>query len=270
MPVKGLPKTLENILEALFLDNTVISWQIFSEKNGNGVMKIRFSEAERDMGVEQVQRSYKRKSPAQVNRDWNRAKAFKNKPLESAHKNDAPWPVTRSMSKSDHIETFRVDTSSAHTPIWSVSPVTMDKTVVTPSSDVLAATDVGTPMRDECTHDELFSPMHSDQSSDEHNGSLVSPGMCLLSRSSSMESVSTGCETDREDMVPGTGTNCNHPSCAYGGGPCGGTDGTNAQYYKCSKCCSPKAGGTLFICHMCVMIGVHKRHKKYISLVSDD
>ena len=73
-PVMVLPKILENLLETTAIDNSLLSWSIFQEKNGHIVVKVKF---ENGLSSFKHERSYKRKSTKQVLRDQARSKEWK-------------------------------------------------------------------------------------------------------------------------------------------------------------------------------------------------
>ena len=72
----GLPNVLEKLLDTLSGTNEVRTWNIFQDKNGTVVVKIRFSgqDGSSGSGVGQLPVSYKRKSTKQMQRDSDRAK----------------------------------------------------------------------------------------------------------------------------------------------------------------------------------------------------
>ena len=83
----------------------------------------------------------------------------------------------------------------------------------------------------------------------------------------SLDTVSTGVDTDMEDQVFGVGTQCDHPMCVYYGNT--GMSKVIKQYYRCQKCSSVEDGNVMDICCACYNLGAHQRHKKVISLMSD-
>ena len=72
MPAQELPKVLRNLMDTLMDGNQLHSWNIFEERNGQIVVKIKFSGGHID---QPQQASYKRKSPNQVRRDHSRTEA---------------------------------------------------------------------------------------------------------------------------------------------------------------------------------------------------
>ena len=81
-PATGMPKQLENVLEMLLRDNSLLSWSLYSEKSGSA-LKIRFREEDivghasrpADQHANRTQpQHYARKSPSKLNRDIHRAK----------------------------------------------------------------------------------------------------------------------------------------------------------------------------------------------------
>ena len=76
MPVTGIPKVLENIISSVLTSHNLSNWTLFSEKDGNLTIRIRFS----DKGEGQSSLpnsntptiSYRWKSPKQVKRDKER------------------------------------------------------------------------------------------------------------------------------------------------------------------------------------------------------
>ncbi len=99
-PTSEIPKSLKNILDVLFEQNGLRSWQIYSEPKGLTV-KLRFAECQ-DGGqtVTDSKVSYVRKAPAQVRRDTKRAEEYQRQ--------------TRSMSKHavEQVELPRRDSIS--------------------------------------------------------------------------------------------------------------------------------------------------------------
>ena len=83
MPVQDLPKTLKCLLDVLVDVNTLQSWNIFEEKNGQVVVKLRFdsghySPPSKDPVV------YKRKAPSQVKRDGDRLATYRRNQAKAA------------------------------------------------------------------------------------------------------------------------------------------------------------------------------------------
>ncbi len=80
------------------------------------------------------------------------------------------------------------------------------------------------------------------------------------------KSMDSGEDTDMEDIPPGVGGQCTHPSCAYGGHD----DIVNVtrRRYVCRKCSSEKTG-ILTLCSDCHDKCAHYRHRKYFDIISD-
>ncbi len=86
MPVSGLPKNLEILLEATLSASALKSWQIYDERSGV-TFKIRFCSV--DNGGESTGVQYAKKPPSKVKRD---------KKGSEMHKSETR--VTRSQSKN--------------------------------------------------------------------------------------------------------------------------------------------------------------------------
>ena len=72
MPVQDVPKTLKCLLDVLVDVNTLQSWNIFEEQNGQVVVKLRFDSGHYSPPSNKGPVAFKRKAPSQVKRDWDR------------------------------------------------------------------------------------------------------------------------------------------------------------------------------------------------------
>lgn len=93
MPVQVPSKVLESLLTTLFDSNQLNSWTIFNEKSGAVTVRLRFNgghdgQPSMDLG-HTGKASYKKKNEKQSQRDYSRAKKYKE--------NKETRPVTRSM-----------------------------------------------------------------------------------------------------------------------------------------------------------------------------
>ena len=83
MPAQELPKVLRNLMDTLMDGNQLHSWNIFEERNGQIVVKIKFSGGHID---QPQQASYKRKPPNQVRRDETRLAKHRDRVTTAAPK----------------------------------------------------------------------------------------------------------------------------------------------------------------------------------------
>ena len=83
MPVQDLPKTLKCLLDVLVDVNTLQSWNIFEEKNGQVVVKLRFDSGHYSPPSKGPV-AFKRKAPSQVKRDGDRLAAYKQNQTKTA------------------------------------------------------------------------------------------------------------------------------------------------------------------------------------------
>ena len=68
----------------------------------------------------------------------------------------------------------------------------------------------------------------------------------------SMDTVSTGVDSDMEDQVFAVGTHCDHPMCVYYGNT--GMSKVIKQYYRCQKCSSVEDGNVMDIFCACITL----------------
>ena len=77
MPVQDLPKTLKCLLDVLVDVNTLQSWNIFEEQNGQVVVKLRFDSGHYSPPSNKGPVAFKCKAPSQVKRDRDRLATYK-------------------------------------------------------------------------------------------------------------------------------------------------------------------------------------------------
>ena len=77
MPVQDLPNVLEQLLDTLSRERTLMSWQIFEDRSRNVVVKLRFNGDHVAAGVSAG--SFRRKAPSQVKRDQERLAKHKER-----------------------------------------------------------------------------------------------------------------------------------------------------------------------------------------------
>ena len=104
MPVQDFPKTLKCMLDVIVDVNTLQSWNIFEEKNGQVVVKLRF-----DSGHYSPPRkepvAYKRIAPSQVKRDADSLSTYRRNQAKAAGYHDIDYLQTQSRSISPtHVE----------------------------------------------------------------------------------------------------------------------------------------------------------------------
>ena len=96
MPAQELPKVLRNLMDTLLEGNQLHSWNIFEERNGQIVVKIKFSDGHID---QPQQASYKRKTPSQVKRDETR--------LAKHHRDRVTTAAPKPACLSTHVQENR-------------------------------------------------------------------------------------------------------------------------------------------------------------------
>ena len=106
MPAQELPKVLKNLMDTLLCGNMLHSWNIFEERNGHIVVKIRFSGGHVDQATPI---SYKRKAPSQVKRDG--ARLAKHKARVSTQPENGTCLSTQAL-RDDKQHVDLVDSSS--------------------------------------------------------------------------------------------------------------------------------------------------------------
>ena len=89
IPVQDLPKTLKCLLDVLVDVNTLQSWNIFDEKNGQVVVKLRFDSGHYSPPSKGPV-AYKRKAPSQVKRDGDRLATYEQNQAKTAAADHAP------------------------------------------------------------------------------------------------------------------------------------------------------------------------------------
>jgi len=136
----GLPKVLEDMLQAALNNSSLQSWNIFQDKDGAINFRLRFS-GHQESVTHVPEASYKRKTNSQIQRDLQRSSQWKNRRNQSARQNnitvessvlstpqtdhprqcatqksDITRVKTRAMSKADP-ELVRAQEDEAHTPL---------------------------------------------------------------------------------------------------------------------------------------------------------
>ena len=160
--------------------------------------------------------------------------------------------ITRSSYKDSVIEEVRSDSFLPASPYMAVSPIDIHRHILSDRS-LLEHTPEHVP--------DVLDGSHTPPVTE--SDSLQEPDPDI-----SMDTVSTGVDTDMEDQVFGVGTQCDHPMCVYYGNT--GMSKVIKQYYRCQKCSSVEDGiYVMDICCACYNLGAHQRHKKVISLMSD-
>jgi len=87
----GLCDVLGNVITTLSQDNTLLSWSVYHEKNGQISVKIRFEPVDESPKRDKEDIHYKRKSTRQVQRDHARTLAWQKKcRVESIDVVDSP------------------------------------------------------------------------------------------------------------------------------------------------------------------------------------
>ena len=251
MPVNGLPRALEMMLTPLVQDNTLVTWQIFSEKDV--CVKLRFNGGEKDSSSV----SYKKKAPSQLNRDRARAIDHRSKLKQNQPRNESCDRITRSRAKDMMTADVEVNRSCPSElnpmcePFIYVTPVYHRQR---PDSSLIQPTP--TPHTPDQSRQFPYDGDVSDRRLEASCPNL----------DTSLESVSTGLETDTEDQLPGVGARCDHPDCIYGGYD--GTVPIIKRHFKCRKCNSSIAG-TFTLCNYCYNLGTHHRHRTYLEVIED-
>jgi len=257
----GLPKVLEDMIQAALESSPLNSWNIYQERNGAIIFKLRFSGHDQPP-MHFMPTGYKKKTVKQTERDYTRSRAWQDKrqnsmstgvhPRETAtEQNICDGIQTRSMKKADEgPEVARAPESSSPLNVFADS-FTM--------SDVLISPHTPSPSITQLTPEAFVSQVLSASSLRYHeqgdrNEPTAAPEASpvlppLDTDGNSVCSSST--VTDEEDISHW----CQHDNCSY----CD-TRGPDADVvYKCPKC-------HLKICSECVHFGNHDRHKKYFVI----
>ena len=279
MPVEGLPKTLEILLSSLLQENNMQSWQIFQEKSGSIMLKVRFNVG--DVPHEQPL-SYRRKSPAQTRRDHARAASHRStvahkSPCNSVSSVTAPpsGMITRSRairshSPEDSVEGFRADPAATPSVDLSASDLGLESSGLSPTrfeNSLLCPT--ASPFVPDvmCTEsisvDPDINPTHITH---EETLTISSPprsSHVTDTDSSNSDPPDSDENTDAETMSREIGRcTCSH--CDYGSNYDKTKDKCDNVHYHCDRCSTSKSISR--ICVHCYKHGAHKRHTKYMML----
>ena len=255
----GIPKTLEILLTTLIDSDSLQGWNIYPERSGEVVVKLRFSGAMESPKQDRL--SYRKKSPAQIRRNAQRHSQWMvNKRAHEDMSDYAPPPpmvsddstrdptstgiMTRSMTavaQSDDIEQLR-----AESPVVDNSPA--DMSPLNPLADTFSM--LHTPIMDtpcEISVDSVVSVTPVDN--------IPHSPVLDLTECDSCSDVS--CTTDPGATDVG---NCAMYFCEYG---CGVPDQivSNDGMYYCRKC-------KFSMCIRCIDGGSHSRHRKYLVVDS--
>ena len=103
----GLPKVLEDMVSVLSDNNTLHSWSIFQEKNGFVNIKLKFSQEIPVNHDQPTAISYKKKTSKQVQRDYERSKAWKASKGSyiTSCANEHPLQTATTQSDSSGVQT---------------------------------------------------------------------------------------------------------------------------------------------------------------------
>ncbi len=244
MPVIGIPKTLEVLLSTLFDKDELKSWQIFEERSGTVMVKLRFTgshgggHAQSTMtGTGNMEpSSYKRKSDKQVKRDRQRAVNHQ----DNIHSKEGV--ITRSKSaKSDCIEQPRHEDMCIS--LRDLNPLSCSPEIVEPDSPTCSHASVTTDSNTTpvLTADQLTESFTSVNSIPENTRNYAEDenveenDTCLSSDSDDERAI---------DKPP-------ERQCSY----CGMFEHWNLDIYECVK---PNCGRKM--CYKCKR-KLHKRHR---------
>ena len=219
MPAQELPKVLRNLMDTLLEGNQLYSWNIFEERNGQIVVKIKFS----DGHIAQPQQaSYKRKTSNQVKRDETRLAKHRDRVTTAAPKPaclsthvqenrilpcDIPRPLSPGLRRSQRhkpvedtsIEQTRAEEADDECQM-NVSTVSMDSSRVHDSSLYVKLTSLS-------PEASVFTPAV-------HNPYYSTPVMenpCLQRSVGSSDESETGSvhmDNSQEDVCPSDLTTC--------------------------------------------------------------
>ncbi len=287
MPVKDLPKTLEDLLETLLAKKTLASWQIYDEKSGKIVVKLRFSEACSSGGTTERhgQISYKRKSQKQIVRDAQRTAKWRDN-VENVR-------ITRSMAQKQNMDIEQprggfnqCDISAISVPAIPVSPgdpasndninnSTWSSSEPCQQKETSVSDRYNTHDIDTTGHMKPFSPPQialcmektCEKSLDVTHDNSVKRSINGMESECQSDGEQTDqnvikIDSDEESMEI---SDCDNKLCYYYSGP----DDDEAPLteeqrlmYHCDLC------RDLDICSNCVKSGAHKRHNKHLRTVT--
>ncbi len=226
-----LPTPLLRMLEVSCSKDTVKNWNIYQEKEGSYVFKIRFSPV-LDRHVESSpipipesacnlnNCAYKRKSVKQVSRDSDRHIAWQER------------RITRSQTAAKQSKEQACGFSSVRPPSIEEERHSSFQSDITYSPD--------------------FTPIKMDETKREMENVSISDDVIHL-RVCEKDCDPGKCEFDNQFEAPG---NCN-PLCMFMEG------GTGKQVaYVCQKC-----GAGVCVCEICIQNGAHYCHRKYLKLI---
>ena len=255
MPVTGIPKSLEILLEATLLSATLISWQIYDEKGGV-TFKLRFTGVDNGSDSPIASTCYVKKPPAKIKRDKLRSKP---------HNNEVR--ITRSKAKQDQIvdksdiEIVRgLDTTGRSIiPDISHSPVSLHNDLDSSSTEHLNAANLQSPV---CSTPLTAMPIDNNQNTTESNTSNQDDKLCSGFDHSDTEdsahqnkSVTFPVKESEPSVKVDTRTiDCHF--LQYGGWR--GNHGEKLFKLVCEKC-------NIVICYDCNMKDKHSEHRPYIK-----
>lgn len=264
-----LPKTLENMLKAVSEDNSLLTWSIYQLRDGTINFKLKFNgshSTSQDSGTHIRKATYRRQSDKQAQRDLDRSRAWNSRKQQTMQSITTP--------KSN------VDNSTSSVPVV-ISEGDSQKGVITRAmarheSVELARSDIVVPEHSLNPHAEsfIFPDMIADESVHLEENAILSPELSVVENTQVTESLATlesspclkpvnkepDCESDIDSDFDSSSdlNDCHYNNCSYEKD--GVTHSESADtIYRCTKC-------GYWICKDCVLVGRHKRHKKYIVI----
>jgi len=251
IPVMDMPKVLWNLLETTFRDNSLKSWNIYQERSGSVVFKLKFDCESQPCIPAQ---SFKRKPDKQVKRDNERITAFKarrGQPVPTAidQQGICCGVKTRSQLRSLDIEQPRLESPTVDTPL---NPNAYSFMMPEPSpvlSPLLSPVDTDSPAPLTATYTPIQALVEDSPICEE-----VESVLDTLDESAD---VARDCsESDDQSSTHSIGPACEVYVCCYGGTD---TSRTTERVYHCPKC-------AIDICSNCYNQGAHERHRKYFII----
>ena len=252
------------MLDVLFQSNGLQSWQIFEEKSGSIVAKLRFA-ANSHGSVDSITPvSFKKKSASQVQRDFERSKAHKKDKGTVTNKLQC---TTRSQSRKTEteIEQPRHDDLDLYDTGMQLSPAhCINSDHSTPMSpinncDLISNTSVT------CSHASVDSINNISMLTEPAMSAGVVHSLPVTVVPADVgviqkpDELDDSVETLYEDYPK-----CANILCDYemGGQPDRHKD-YSVPLYVCVKCSRPN-GASCTICANCLQTGAHARHKEHL------
>lgn len=253
MPVTGLHKNLEILLEAVISKSTLKSWQVYDERGGV-TFKIRFEGVDNGRDSPKISACFSKKPPAKTKRDRLRSQISSNE-----------GRMTRSKAKEDiadksDIEILRDSDTSGKPSLPDIghvqSPVSVHSDLDSSVPEHLAGPNPHTPV---CSTPLTAMAIHNIDTTQ------ITTEPCVLNQDPSSSSEEEQCinnshsnHSNSEDISANAIKIDTKISKCHFLGEKRGNHGANLYKAVCMKC-------NITICYDCLLSGKHSEHCAYIK-----